>query len=261
MKDRYQAILADLDGTVNRGRSLIPGADAAYNSLSARGIRWLFLSNNATSLPSDLALRITDLGMSVSADQVVTSASALMYTLSRDYRDARVMVIGELRLIEGIEAAGIRVVQDPSRVDIVLVSRDTGFTFEKLRKAHVAIQNGALFWATNMDATFPVPNGLEPGSGAIAAAVAAVAGRPPDRVFGKPSPDIAEIAMRTLDLPKSSCLVVGDRMETDVLFAKNAGIDSALVLTGVTSRADLHKYSFSPDYVLDSISEITTLFD
>jgi 4-nitrophenyl phosphatase len=91
--------------------------------------------------------------------------------------------------------------------------------------------------------------------------VAAVAGRPPDRVFGKPSPDIAELALRLLDLPKSSCVVVGDRMETDILFARNAGIDSALVLTGVTSRDDLDNYSFSPDYVFDSISEITTLFE
>jgi 4-nitrophenyl phosphatase len=261
VKTRYEAILADLDGTVNRGRTLIPGAEATYRTLSAKGIRWLFLSNNATSMPADLASTITSLGMSVSADQVVTSASALMHTLTKDYRDARVMVIGEPRLIRGIEAADIAVAEDPSRADVVVVARDTGFTFEKLTKAHIALQNGALFWATNMDVTFPVPNGFEPGAGAIAAAVAAVAGRPPDRVFGKPSPDIAELALRLLDLPKSSCVVVGDRMETDILFARNAGIDSALVLTGVTSRDDLDNYSFSPDYVFDSISEITTLFE
>lgn len=261
MKNRYQAILADLDGTVNRGRTLIPGANETYKGLSAKGIRWLFLSNNATSLASDLAFRITNLGMPVSADQVVTSASALIYVLEKDYPDSRIMVIGEPRLIEGIEAAGIRVMEDPSRVEIVVVARDTGFTFEKLRKAHIAIQNGALFCATNMDVTFPVPNGLEPGAGAIAAAVAAVAGRPPDRVFGKPSPDIADLALRMLNLPKSLCLLVGDRMETDILFARNAGIDSALVLTGVTSKDDLRNYSFSPDYVFESISDVVTLFE
>jgi 4-nitrophenyl phosphatase len=261
MRTRYEAILADLDGTVNRGRTLIPGANEIYKNLSAGGIRWLFLSNNATSMASDLASRITNLGMSVSADQVVTSASALIFTLSRDYRDARVMVICGPRLIEGIEAAGIAVVEDPSQVDIVVVARDTGFTFEKLKSAHFALQNGALFWATNMDTTFPVPNGFEPGAGAIVASVAAVAGRPPDRVFGKPSTDIAELALKMLNLPKSSCIVVGDRMETDILFAKNAGIDSALVLTGVTSKDDLKKYPLSPDYVFDSIIEISTLFD
>jgi 4-nitrophenyl phosphatase len=261
MKTGYQAILADLDGTVNRGRTLIPGADSAYKSLSERGMRWLFLSNNATTLPSDLASRIANLGIPVSADQVITSASALIYNLSRDYREARVLVIGEPLLIEGIEAAGIQVVEEPFEVDIVVVSRDTGFTFDKLRRAHIAIQKGALFWATNTDVTFPVPDGLEPGAGAIVAAVTAVAGRPPDRVFGKPSADMAEMALKLLNLPKSSCLVVGDRMETDILFAKNAGIDSALVLTGVTAKDDLKKYSFSPDYVLDGIGEITSLFD
>ncbi|MBI4962652.1 MAG: HAD-IIA family hydrolase [Desulfomonile tiedjei] len=261
MKCKYQAILADLDGTVNRGRTLIPGADEAYKILSGMGIRWMFLSNNATSMASDLALKITNLGLPVQPEQVVTSASALIYVLSQGRRDARIMVVGEPRLIAGIVEAGITVVEEPSEVDIVVVARDSGFNFEKLRKAHIALQNGARLWATNMDVTFPVTGGLEPGAGAIVAAVAAVAGRPPDRVFGKPSADIAELALKRLDLPKSACLLVGDRMETDILFAKNAGIASALVLTGVTSRGDLQKYSFSPDYVLDSIADVVTLFN
>ena len=93
----------------------------------------------------------------------------------------------------------------------------------------------------------------------MVAAVAAVAGRPPDRVFGKPSPDIAHIALSRLGLSAESCLVVGDRMETDILFAENAGLDSALVLTGATSRSDLKNYAYQPDYILESITGLEDL--
>ncbi len=261
MKKKYLGILADLDGTMNRGRELIPGADTTYKNLSQRGIRWVFISNNATRLPADIAQRITDLGIPVTESQVVTSASALFQSLSKDYRGAQIMVIGEDRLVQGVQSAGCIITTDPRLTDIVVVSRDTGFTYDKLEKAHLAIQNGARFWATNLDPTFPVPGGFLPGAGSIVAAVAATAERPPDRVFGKPSPDIAGIALQTLGLEPESCLVVGDRMETDILFARNAGLDSALVLTGATSRSDLETYSYAPDYVLESIAGLDSLVD
>ncbi|MBI5250100.1 MAG: HAD-IIA family hydrolase [Desulfomonile tiedjei] len=261
MKKKYLGILADLDGTMNRGRELIPGADVVYRRISKRGLRWIFISNNATSLASDLARRITDLGIPVDDGQVVTSASALMQALSGEYRGARIMVLGEDKLIGGVRASGCEISIDPSATDIVVVAKDTGFTYDKLERAYLAIRNGARFWATNMDPTFPVPGGFLPGAGSIVAAVAAAAGRPPDRVFGKPSPDIADIALRQMDLAAELCLVVGDRMETDILFARNARLDSALVLTGATSRSDLRHYSYGPDYVLESITELETLLD
>lgn len=260
MRKNYQGILADLDGTINRGRELIPGADTAYKNLSRLGVKWVFISNNATRLPGELAKRITNLGLPVTDDQVVTSMSALMHALAKDYRGSRIMVVGEDNLMQGVLAAGCEVTTVPSRTDIVVVARDTGFTYDKLEKAHLAIHGGALFWATNLDPTFPVPGGFLPGAGSIVASVAAAAGRPPDRVFGKPSPDIAGIALQQLNLDADFCLVVGDRMETDILFARNARLDSALVLTGATSRTDLANYAYSPDYVLESISELERLF-
>lgn len=261
MNKKYLGILSDLDGTINRGRELIPGADVTYEKLANKGLRWIFISNNATRLPADIAQRISDLGIPVTERQVVTSASALMRTLSRDHRGARVMVVGEDRLVRGVEAAGCLITDETSGIDIVVVSRDTGFTYDKLERSHIAIQNGARFWATNLDPTFPVPTGFLPGAGSIVASVATAAERPPDRVFGKPAPDIAEIALQQMGLPGESCLVVGDRMETDILFARNAGLDSALVLTGATSRSDLSNYSYGPDYVLESIVGLEALLD
>ncbi len=260
-KREYKAILADLDGTVNRGDVLINGAKGAYDNLASRGIRWVFLSNNASSLAGDLARKITQLGLHVAEDQVVNSAAALIHTLKREHRGTRVMVVGQPRLMEGVAQSGAVVESDPLKTDIVVTAMDRGFTYEKLSRAHIALQHGARFWATNLDPTFPVPEGFLPGAGSIAAAVIAVAGRPPDRVFGKPFPDMAQLALEILDLTADCCLVVGDRMDTDILFARNAGMDSALVLTGATSLPDLERFDYAPDHILESIGDVTDLFD
>jgi HAD superfamily hydrolase (TIGR01450 family) len=259
-KKPYEGILADLDGTVNRGNLLIDGARHAYAELTRRGIRWMFLSNNATSSAADLADRISRLGLAVTSEQFVNSASAVFHTVKKAYKEARIMVVGEPRLIEGAQQAGAVIEEDPLKAEVVLVALDKGFTYDKLKRAHIAIQHGAAFWATNLDATFPVPEGFLPGAGSVVASIATAAGRPPDKVFGKPAPDMAFLALEILGLPAETCLVVGDRMETDVLFARNAGMDSALVLSGATSRDDLADYDYAPDYVFDTIGDIQELF-
>ncbi len=261
MKDnRYRAVLADMDGTMFRGTTLIPGSDSAYHDLAARGIRWLFISNNAAVLARDLAVKLTDLGVQVSEDQFVNSASALLRALEREKKGLRVLVVGEARLIEGLESVGVTVVDDPKAAEIVVSAIDRGFTFDKLVRAQNAIHRGALYWATNLDSALPVEDGVKPGAGSIAAAISTAAGRGPDRVFGKPAEDMAEIAMEILGLPRESCLVVGDRMETDILLARNAGMDSALVLTGATSMEDLSEFPYRPDHILESIAQLPDLF-
>jgi 4-nitrophenyl phosphatase len=260
MKKRYQAILADLDGTVNRGDLLIDGAQRVYSRLSAEGVRWLFLSNNAQTLAENLAKKLSGLGLTVTGEQVINSASALIHSLEKDHAGARVMVVGEPGLVQGIQAAGSVIETDPLKTDIVVVGMDRGLTYEKIKLAYMAISHGALFWATNLDPLFPVSGGFHPGAGAVVASVITAAG-PPDRVFGKPQTDMANLALDRLRLPRESCLVVGDRMDTDILFAKQARMDSALVLTGATSREDLGAYDYSPDYVFDTIVDIETLFD
>lgn len=256
----YKAILADLDGTINRGERLIPGAEEVYKELSGRGVRWVFLSNNATVLAADLAERINAFGIPVTKNQVVTSASALINSLRKEFPAACVMVVGEERLSQGLRNAGIRVEDGMCRVDLVVAAMDRHFDYEKLRKAQAALLDGALFWATNLDPSLPVADGFLPGAGSIVAAISTAAGRKPDRVFGKPSPDMAYLALDSLGLAAASCLAVGDRMETDILFARNAGIDSALVLTGATSREDIFRYSYGPDYVFEGISDLRSLF-
>jgi HAD superfamily hydrolase (TIGR01450 family) len=260
-KTSYKVILADLDGTVNRGEELIPGVEAVYGDLHDRGIKWLFLSNNAAMSATELALKLRRLGINVSEHQVINSASALIHTVERNYIGKRFIVVGESSLVEAIEHARGTISDDPASVDIVVVALDRTLTYEKLKRAHIAVQKGALLWATNLDATFPVEGCFHPGAGSIVAAITTAAGRPPDRVFGKPYPDMALLALEMLDISASSCLVVGDRMETDILFARNAGMASALVLTGATSRSDVAKYSYAPGHVIESIADIAELFD
>ncbi len=258
-KRPFKAILADLDGTVNRGNTLISGVKEAYDSLRTLGIEWMFISNNATKLDHEIADKISKLGLEVKPEQVVSSATALTEVISSTYRGASFLVVGEPNLIQGMLAAGAKVVADPRKAAIVVTALDTGVTYEKIKNAHIAVQHGALFWATNLDATFPVEEGFHPGAGSVVAAVSTAAGRPPDRVFGKPSPDMAGIALKRMNLSARDCIVVGDRMETDILFAKNADIASALVLTGAAKREDVAKYPFAPDYVLDHIKDMAQI--
>lgn len=257
---KFKAVLADMDGTVNRGDTLIAGADSVYRELSGAGVRWLFLSNNGSTLASDLAQKISRLGLPVSEDQVINSASALLREVGANFVHSRIMVVGQPRLIQGLEDSGATVTEDPSNTDIVVVALDRFFTYEKLKRAHLAIQKGAIFWATNLDATYPEANGFSPGAGSVVASIATAAGREPDRVFGKPNTDMAELALERLGIERSDCLVVGDRMDTDIEFARRAGMPSALVLTGATSISDLSKFSFSPNYILDSIAHLGKLF-
>lgn len=258
---RYRAILSDMDGTVNRGRIPIKGSQSVYEQLSARGVRWVFLSNNASALASELAGELNLLGIRVTEDQVINSASVLIHTLKKEFLHSPVMVVGGPKLTNGLARHGIKITEDPWRTDIVVTALDRTFSYEKLVRANTAIRNGARFWATNLDATYPAEDGLQPGAGCIAAAIATAVGRGPDKVFGKPSPDMAYLALEFLGLLPEACLVIGDRMETDILFARNAGMDSALVLTGATSISDLDKYSFRPTYVLESIADLATTLD
>jgi HAD superfamily hydrolase (TIGR01450 family) len=249
---RYHGILADLDGTMNRGNRLIPGAAETYARLSNNGLRWVFLSNSASRSASGLADKMRNLGVPVSNEQFVNSATALIRGLHHERPQAKVFVVGEQPFIAALLESGIEVVDDPKIADTVVSAMDRKFTYEKLSKAHEAISGGAVYWATNTDPSYPAEVGFRPGSGSIVAAISTAAGHPPDRVFGKPFSDMAHIALELLGLLPDECIVVGDRMETDILFARNAGIDSALVLT--TTREDLPLYDYEPNYILDSIS-------
>lgn len=256
----YKVILADLDGTINRGSILLPGVSEIYDELSLQGLQWFFLSNNASVLDVDLFEKIRGWGFSITHRQVVNSASVLTDHIRRHVPGIRLMVVGQQRLAEACINAGALISSDPKLTDAVVVALDRNFTYQKMKMAHKAIQYGARFWATNLDATYPDEENFSPGAGSIVASIAEAAGFAPERVFGKPSPNMAEIVLDRTGVEPSECLVVGDRIDTDMMFARNSNMDCALVLSGATTREILKESSFTPDYVLDDITFLKDLF-
>ena len=161
----YLGILADLDGTVNRGDLLIDGVHEVYSRLSARGIHWLFLSNNAQKPADDLAKKLCRLGLPVTSEQVVNSASVVINSLEKEYIGAHVMVIGEPGLIQGIQSAGSVIESDPSKTDIVVIGMDTGLTYEKIKLAYQAISPRRSVLGHQFGSDIPCAGGLSSGRG------------------------------------------------------------------------------------------------
>ena len=223
-------VCCDLDGVVWRGDEPVPGSSEALASLRAGGVRVAFVSNNSSEPVTDVIAKLASFGVPT-ADDVITSAQAaavlLRATLSHG---ARVLACAGPGVVEALENAGLQAV-DALPADAVVVGFHRGFDFEELTLTSGAVRAGARFVATNLDATYPVPGGLLPGSGAIAAAVATASGRQPE-VAGKPEPPMVELVRQRFG---TSGIVVGDRPSSDGALATALGWPFGLVLSGVTT--------------------------
>ncbi len=249
----YDAYIFDLDGTVYLGDALLPGAGETIQRLRALGRRTLFLSNNPTGARHHYAQRLTALGLPTPVADIVNSSSVMVDFLQQRLPGARLFVIGELSLQEELVAGGFTLAADAA-VDAVIASFDRAFDYGKLQIAFDAIRAGARFFATNADRYCPVPGGGQPDAAAMIAAIEACTGATVEAVVGKPSRYMAEAILALAEAPPARCLMIGDRLETDVLLGLDHGMDAALVLTGATSRADLAASLIKPTYVLESLS-------
>ena len=225
-------VCCDLDGVVWRGDEPIPGAGAAISVLRDAGFRVVFVSNNSSQPVAEVAGKLAAAGVPASSDDVVTSAvSAATLLASALDPGSPVLACAGPGVVEALEAAGLRpVTREPAAAVVVGFHRE--FDYDELVRASAAVRNGARFVATNLDATYPVPGGMIPGSGAIAAAVATASGRAPE-VAGKPERPMVDLIRARVG---SSGLVVGDRPSTDGALADALGWPFALVLSGVTQR-------------------------
>lgn len=253
----FAAYLFDLDGTVYLGPELIAGADRAISSLRAAGREVMFLSNKPVATRASYAGKLTRLGIPTPEEAVLNSSLAMATWLAGEMPGARAQVIGEAPLVAELVAAGIRPVNEPEETDVVVVSWDRDFSYRKLDEALQALLRGARLVATNPDVACPTPGGgFVPDCGALVAAVEAAAGRSVEAYAGKPSALMAELALARLGVEAPECLMVGDRLETDVLFGCNAGMGTALVLTGAGRLTPPEKGPARPDFVLESIAEL-----
>jgi HAD superfamily hydrolase (TIGR01457 family) len=231
---RYRAVLFDLDGTLYRGSEPIPGAAESIHRLAEAGAQIGYVTNNSTQTRSDFAQKLTSLGFPASEETVIGTAHGAA-VLAKKLHLGRVAVVGESGLRATLAEAGIHVVPAANEPDGVICGLDRDFTYAKLTDAMLAIRNGAKFIATNRDATYPMPGGLIPGSGTIIAAITTGAEVEPI-VVGKPNPTMIHALLDHFGVAAEDCLMVGDRIDTDIASGQNAGCDVHLVLTGIEAQ-------------------------
>lgn len=251
----FDGYIFDLDGTMTLGEALLPTAGATVAQLRALGRRTLFLSNYPNRTRAELAARLTGMGLPTPVEDVINSSWVLVQFLRARLPGARLFVAGEASLRGELAAAGFALADD-AHVDAVIASFDRTFTYGKLQIAFDAIRGGARFFATNGDRYCPVPGGGQPDAAAMIAAIEASTDTRVEAIVGKPSRYMAEAILSLLQLPPERCIMIGDRLETDVLMGLNAGMAGALTLTGATDEAMLAASDIRPTYVIHNLGEL-----
>lgn len=250
-----KAFVFDMDGVLYRGSQVLPGVVDMLNALTIRGYTYILATNNSSASQADYVQKLANMGIEVTEQSILTSSMATRDFLSTELpQGAGVYVIGSQALREQLFTdTSWEPVQFGERTpDAVVVGLDFGFSYEKLRLANAAIRDGAKFIATNADATLPTEHGVVPGCGSIVAAIAAASGEMPI-VIGKPEPLLIQMAVEHLGVDKSEAVMIGDRLDTDVIAGHRAGLLTVLVLTGVSSRAEIPSSPILPDLVFNDL--------
>ena len=245
--------LIDMDGVLVQGKRLIPGADGFIERLKTSSSKFLILTNNPLYTPGDLAHRLQTTGLNVSENQIFTSALATALFLQKQKPNGKAYVIGESGLTEAIHQIGYIITDtDP---DYVVLGETNTYNFEIFKKAIRLILAGARFVATNPDPSGPGESGIVPACGAMAALIESASGVKPFFV-GKPNALMMRTALNYLGVHSETTTMIGDRMDTDVIAGVVSGMETILVLSGVTRREDVARYPYQPTYIYDSVASI-----
>ncbi len=249
-----KALILDLDGVLWRANEPIGDLPAIFSRIAELGYRVIFCTNNSTGTAGFLHQKLLGFGVQKSIGQIVTSSMAVAHMLKKRFpQGGALFILGESGLVEPLEQAGF--FHAEKDVLAVVAGLDRELTYRKLRQATTLIRAGAPFIGTNPDKTFPTPEGIIPGAGSILAALEASSGVRPE-IIGKPYPALFQTALERLELPADQTLVVGDRLDTDIQGGINAGCPTALVLSGVTRREDLHAGQPQPDLVASTFADL-----
>jgi 4-nitrophenyl phosphatase len=253
MAKKITAALIDLDGTVYRGSEAVPGAARFLERLRAAAVPYLFVTNRANRTPEEICRRLRLLAIPCAPPEVLTSAQATAEWIG----EGRVFMIGEEGMERALREKGLTITdRDPG---YVVVSLDTSVDYAKLERASILVRGGARFVSTNPDLVVNTDQGLSPGNGAICQAIQAATGVEPF-VVGKPEKVIMEIALRRLGLPKEGTVLIGDNLATDIAAGVAAGLQTALILTGVSTRQDAETSPIRPTWIVEGYDELESVF-
>jgi NagD protein len=245
--------LTDMDGVILRGRTLIPGAAEFVERLRAKDIPFLILTNNSQYTQRDLQVRLSFMGLEVPPEAIFTSALATAQFLDDQRPEGRAYVIGESGLTTALHDIGyVLTDQEP---EYVVLGETTAYSFERISRAIRFVSAGARFIATNPDVMGPGEGGIVPATGAVAALISAATGVKPYFV-GKPNPLMMRTALRTINAHSENSVMIGDRMDTDIVAGLESGLRTILVLTGVTTREQVERFPYRPTWIKESVAEI-----
>jgi NagD protein len=250
---RVESWLMDMDGVLVHEEQAIPGADRLIFALRERSIPFLVLTNNSIYTRRDLAARLRASGLDIPEESIWTSALATARFLEDQRPGGSAFVIGEAGLTTALHQSGYTLTErDP---DYVVLGETRTYSFERITQAIRLIDSGARFIATNPDATGPSPDGSLPATGAVAALITRATEREPYYV-GKPNPLMMRSALNAIDAHSETTAMIGDRMDTDIVSGLEAGLETVLVLTGVSTRESAERFPFRPSRILESVAEL-----
>ena len=251
-----ECFLTDMDGVLVHEELPLPGAADLIDRWVTTSKRFLVLTNNSTFTARDLSARLARSGLNIPEENIWTSAMATADFLKHQPGDKTAYVIGEVGLTTALHEAGFVLTDvDP---DFVVLGETRNYSFESITTAIRLIVDGARFIVTNPDATGPSKDGILPATGAVAAMITAATNRTP-YVVGKPNPMMFRSAMNRIEAHSETTAMIGDRMDTDIVAGMEAGLLTVLVLTGVTTAADVETYPFRPDLMLGGVKDLVEL--
>ena len=246
-------VISDMDGVIYRGREPIPGAQEFIDRLRDTDTPFVFLTNNSEQTPLDLVRKLAALGIhGLTAANFITSAMATAEFLAAQKPHGSAYVIGGGGLSAELYQVGYSITD--TNPDYVVVGKTASFGFPMLRKAAQLIDRGAKFIGTNPDMVDPVEGGTEPAAGALLASIEAATGVKP-YIVGKPNSLMMFYASKKLGIPAEDCVMIGDRMDTDVVGGLEAGMRTCLVLSGVSTRGAVERFPYRPTFVYDSVAD------
>lgn len=248
----YKGYLIDLDGTMYRGEEKIDAASRFVQRLAEKDIPYLFVTNNSSRTPKEVAEKLNFMDIPATKKHVFTTSMATAQFIDQSYGKAKVFMIGEQGLKEALEKQGLHLTDQD--VDVIVMGIDRDINYEKLSTACLSVRNGAAFLSTNGDVAIPSERGLLPGNGSLTSVVHVSTGVSPTFI-GKPESVIVDQALEVLGTNLNETVMVGDNYQTDILAGIRAKMDTIIVHTGVTSKEQMLQEKIKPTWSIESLDE------